>query len=128
MTTIGRFNRAWINFTIRCRAHNLGPEIMDRIRPSFLAFAAEFERQFGVNVQELDALPKGQEIRGEALEKLKAWVKRVKQFAGWDYGYWCGLKPYPSSSPPEALKIIYIFSRKTIFRKKPKAWRFKPRK
>ena len=65
------------------------------IRPLFYELAIAFEKQFGVNIRRLDRMPQDQEITGVALEKMKAYVKRINQSVEEDYVDWCDFSPVP---------------------------------
>ena len=91
MTTIGQFNKVWTDFSTKLATFFLTDEAKKEIKPLFHEFAAEFEKQFGVDVQELNTIPQDKEITGVALKKLKAYVERINQSVEEDYIGWCGL-------------------------------------
>lgn len=97
MATVGQFNRVWENFTVRSNLFILTDEAKAEINPLFREFRTEFEKQFGVPIRRVDSIPQDQEITGDALVKLKAWVERINQrvdedFLGDDYLFWCGFR------------------------------------
>jgi len=95
MATVGQFNRVWTDFSIKCGYLFLTDEAKAEIGPLFREFAAEFEKQFGVDIQKVNTISQDLEITGPALEKLKAYIKRISQSVSEDYISWCGLRLIP---------------------------------
>jgi hypothetical protein len=96
MTTVGQFNKVWMDFSRKCCTLFLTDEAKAEISPLFREFASEFEKQFGVDIQKSDTVPQDAEITGVALEKLRLYVERIDQSVSEDYRGWCGLRQLPN--------------------------------
>ena len=86
MATVGQFNRVWTDFSIKCGYLFLTDEAKAEIGPLFREFAAEFEKQFGVDIQKVNTISQDLEITGPALEKLKAYIKETLPAEGSGHG------------------------------------------
>lgn len=76
--TLGQFRKLWRDYTFAViGGGGLSEEGKRKLGPHWNAFASEFERVFGKDIQSIGDLDQGLEIEGPLHKKLRAWASRA---------------------------------------------------